>query len=361
MTGLEVTADRRVLLIDLDAFFTSVEELMNPSLRGVPLIVGGKPEHRGVVAAASYAIRNYGVHSAMPVRRALQLCPHAVLRPPNHQEYREHSCRIMELLRCFSPRIQQVSIDEAYLELDRNIPFSSAIEMGNEIKKQVYVEAGLTCSVGLATNKLVAKVACESAKPNGFQAVFPGEEETFLASFPVTRLPGVGPRTQDKLAGWGISTVKQLAEEPVERLLRSFGKRGVQLWERAHGVDLDPLTMEREPKSLSTEETFAEDTNDLVVVRGRLSQMCQGLAAILGKERVRARTVSVKLRFSDFTTLTRSFTRRRSTDDAEELYGEALRLLGRIWDSERLVRLIGVRGEKLVYLDQTKGAMQRLL
>ena len=253
--------------MDLDAFFASVEVIEHPELRGKPLLIGGSPSGRGVVAAASYEARQYGVHSAMPMSQALRRCPEAKVLPARHQVYRDYSSRVMALLNEVTDVVQQVSIDEAYLELT---PVAGSIReaeaLMRDLQGRVRDEIGLPCSVGLASNKMVAKVACETGKPNGFVIVLPGNEAGFLAGLPVRQLPGIGPRSAERLNAQGFETLGQVASAPLHRLTALMGPWGAVLQRHAQGQDESPLHTEREAKSISSEQTFPIDIDQVETV-----------------------------------------------------------------------------------------------
>lgn len=352
--------DRRILLLDLDAFYVSVEELRDPSLRGKPVVVGGSPDGRGVVAAASYAAREYGVHSALPMRTAVKLCPDLIILPFSRGVYSENSRLVMALLEEFSPIVEQVSIDEAYVELPAGIPFYRAGEIGREIQRRIEADLGLPSSVGVATSKIVAKIACESSKPQGFLAIPPGREGQFLAPLPVRRMPGIGPRATEVLNKQGLETLGQLADCPDEMMARLFGKRGPEMRKRAIGVDLNPVVTEREAKSRSVERTYSKDRSDIEALLKSIAEMSEDVSGQLQKEGVLARTIGIKLRYSDFTTLTRAHTRSEPTDIAADINEEAAALLTAAWEVGRPVRLLGVKAEKLIPAGQPQKAPRLL-
>ena len=336
-------APRYIALVDLDAFYASVEALEEPSLAGKPLLIGGSPTSRGVVAAASYEARKYGCRSAMPMSRAVRLCPEAVVLPPRFHLYREHSARVMDVLRRESGVIQQMSIDEAYVDLT---PVSSdmreAAARAHRMQGRVRVDLGLACSVGIASNKMVAKVACETGKPGGFVVVEPGTEAAFLADLDVRALPGVGPRSTERLNAHGFHTLGQVAAAPPEALVTVLGPWGAALKRRAQGEDPSPVETDRETKSVSAEETFPEDVSDREPLAGELRRMADRVAQSLEKHGLVGRTVTLKLRLADFTTLTRSASRDNATAHADAILADALRLLDANWEPGTNVRLIGV-------------------
>jgi DNA polymerase-4 len=340
---MEPEAPRFVALVDLDAFYASVEMLEDPSLQGKPLLIGGSPQSRGVVAAASYAARKFGCHSAMPMSRALRLCPEAVVLHPNFTLYREYSQQVMEILRRESELMQPMSIDEAYVDLTPvSESMAEAEGLAHRMQARIRVDVGLPASVGLAPSKLVAKVACETGKPQGFVVVRAGEEAEFLAPLPVKALPGIGPRLEQRLLASGFETLGQVAEAPMASVMAAVGPWGAVLQRRALGEDLSPVSTDRETKSVSAEETFAEDVTDEGSLRDEVTRLAGRVAESLVKHGLVARTVTLKLRDADFHTITRSSSREQSTADANAIANEALRLLSTNWADGEPVRLIGV-------------------
>ena len=320
-----------------------MEVLEEPSLAGKPLLIGGSPTSRGVVAAASYEARRFGCRSAMPMSRAVRLCPEAVVLRPRFHLYREYSGRVMEVLRRESGVIQQMSIDEAYVDLtpvSRDI--REAASRAHRMQARVRVDLGLPCSVGLAANKMVAKVACETGKPGGFVVVEAGTESAFLAGLDVRSLPGIGPRSTERLKAHGFHTLGQVAAAPPEALVTVLGPWGAALKRRAQGEDPSPVETDRETKSVSAEETFAEDVSARESLAGELRRMADRVARSLEEHGLVGRTVTVKLRLADFTTLTRSASRDNATAHAGAILADALRLLDANWEQGTNVRLIGV-------------------
>jgi DNA polymerase-4 len=339
---------RAIVHLDMDAFFAAVEVLENPDLAGKPVVVGGRPEERGVVAAASYPARAFGLRSAMPMARALRLCPQAVVLPPRHDVYRTYSRRVMAILRETSPLVEQMSVDEAYLDLTDQVgEWEEAVAVARRLQARVRDEIGLSCSLGVATNKLVAKVASDHDKPGGLTVVRPGEEATFLSPLPVRVLLGVGPVTAQKLAEIGVATVGGLARVGEEELGARFGKHGAEMALQARGIDERPVVAEHERKSVSQETTFARDLRDGDALRKWLWRLSQGVARHLKRARLAAGTVAIKLRYADFTTLTRQMKLSVPTDDEREIYRAALVLLKRAWERDRAVRLLGVAARNL--------------
>jgi len=334
---------RRIALVDLDAFYASVEALEEPSLAGKPLLIGGSPQSRGVVAAASYEARKFGCRSAMPMSQAARLCPQAVILPPRFHLYRERSARVMDVLRSESGPVQQMSIDEAYVDLTPvSVDMREAEALARRMQARVRLDLGLPCSVGLAVNKMVAKVACETGKPGGFVAVPPGTEAAFLADLDAQSLPGVGPRSAERLRASGFHTLGQIAAAPVEALVAALGHWGAALQRRAQGEDSSPVREEREPKSVSAEETFPEDVVERAPLADELARMSESVARSLERRGLVGRTVTLKLRRADFTTLTRSVSRANATAHRDAVLSDALRLLDANWREGESVRLIGV-------------------
>lgn len=339
---------RSIVHMDLDAFYAAVEVLENRDLEGRPLLIGGSPEGRGVVMTASYEARGFGVHSAMPMARALALCPHAVVLPGRHSEYRKRSRRVMAVLDEFSPLVERMSIDEAYADLtDQVESWDGAVETARQIQRRVKEQEGLSASLGVATNKLVAKVASDRDKPGGLTVVPPGEEARFLAPLPVRVLWGVGPVTGARLAEMGVITVGDLAKLPENELQARFGRHGAGMFRQARGIDRRPVVVEREAKSVSQETTFSRDLRDVDELEQRLRRLSAGVARRLERSELAAETVAVKLRYGDFSTLTRQMTLAVPTSDENVIYETALVLFRRAWQHGRPVRLLGVAGRHL--------------
>lgn len=338
---------RQILHLDLDAFYATVEMLLNPALGGKPLIVAmGDISSRGVVATASYEARKFGVHSAMGLKEAKRLCPQAIIVPVRHKIYSEHSHRVMDLLREVSLLVEQVSIDEAYIEIPEQ---RDGIAAAHEIQRRIHEELHLSCTIAVATNKLVSKIACNTVKPHGFVVVPQGEEEKFLAPLPVGKIPGAGQVTRAKLAAkWKVETIGDLAKLPEDALRADFGKNGVYLWNGAHGWDDSPIVTDSKPRSISQENTFERDLHGLDVLEKYLDEMSVGVATELGREGYRARTVVLKLRYADFTTITRQTTLRAPTADEATIVKCVRELLQTHWERGRAVRLIGVGVHNLI-------------
>jgi DNA polymerase IV len=340
--------ERIVVHLDLDAFFAAVEVLEDPALAGKPLIVGGRPEERGVVASASYEARARGVRSAMPTYRALALCPEAVVRPARHGVYGGYSRRVMAILEEAAPLVEQMSIDEACFELTGHVDdWQAGVEIARLVQRRVRDEVGLSASLGVATNKLVAKVASDRDKPGGLTVVRPGEEAAFLAPLPVRVLWGVGPVTAQRLAELGVETVADLRRLDPAELAARFGSHGLHLGQQAQGLDDRPLSTDHEIKSVSQETTFARDVVQPEALHAHLHELSQGVARRLRRRELAAGTVAIKLRYADFSTVTRQMALAVPTDDGEVIYRAALVLLQRTWRRGRPVRLLGVAGQRL--------------
>jgi DNA polymerase-4 len=331
---------RTILHVDLDAFFCSVEELLDPDLVGKPFVVGGSATRRGVVSSASYAARDYGVRSAMPTARALHLCPDLIVLPARHRTYDEHSKRVMEFLRDSAPAVEQISIDEAFLDVSDDP--RPGPEVALNLKDEIRQRFKLPTSWGIASNKLVAKIATEVGKPDGLVFVPHGEEATFLAPLPVEMLWGVGPKTQTRLAEQGVRTIGDLAAMSKDHLQRTFGNHGLDLATKAKGQDKRPVIEERETYSMSSERTFERDISEVEELRRVLLKLSENVGHRLRKEELVGKTVKIKLRWSDFTTITRQTKLEQPTDQDGEIYQAAQNLFKQVWKKKRPVRLLGV-------------------
>ncbi len=331
-----------ILHCDMDAFYASVEERDRPELVGKPVIVGGSPEKRGVVSAANYIARKYGVHSAMPSVVAHRLCPQGVYLPPRIGYYAEISRQIRDIFERFTPLVEPLSLDEAFLDVTGSEQlFGSASEIGQQIKKAVKDETGLVVSVGVAPNKFLAKIASDFKKPDGFFVVENVQE--FLDLLPVERLWGVGKQSSKVFQRLGINTIGQLRQWPIETLKSRFGSQGEHLWQLAHGIDDSPVMPEREAKSISHETTFEQDIDDLDVVRAWLIDLTEQVAWRLRRHELKGRTVHLKVRFADFSLITRSQTLPFPTDITNELWQTADEmLLNRLPPNRQPIRLIGM-------------------
>ena len=339
---------RTILHLDLDAFFCAVEELHNPSLSGKPFAVGGRPEERGVVASCSYAARRFGVHSAMPMSRALRLCPELIIISHHHGDYGNMSEKVMERLYDLSPLVEQISIDEAFVDISDLR--EDAMTVARRVQSRINDELGLPCSIGIAKNKLLAKIATEVGKksarkgepPNAVTIVPPGSEASFLNPLPVDMLWGVGPKTAAKLVQYGIKTIGELARRPPADLMRWFGENGLDLSRHARGLDDSLVVTEHEVKSISQETTFIQDVSDDKALAATLRELSSQVGRRLRQAGIAGTTVRIKLRWPDFTTLTRQVTLAQPTDQDEEVYATALSLLNKVRARGKAVRLIGV-------------------
>jgi DNA polymerase-4 len=331
--------------VDLDAFFAAVEQLEHPDLRTKPLIVGGDPHGRGVVATANYVARGFGIHSAMSAAEALRRCPHAVFVRPRHALYREYSRHVWETVRGIVPTLEQTGIDEGYLDVGEvAADFLQARVVAEAVQTAVRAATSLTCSLGVASCKVAAKVASDHRKPGGLVVVVPGHEAAFLAPFEVRRLPGVGPRAEERLRRAGVATIGALASIADPELARLLpGSVGAMLRDRARGIDPRPLELDVERISISVENTFERDLVDRERLHDELRAMAADVAAALRQQGQTARTVSAKLRYADFSIRTRSTSLAVGIDDAEQIGALACGLLDRgLRDRPGALRLVGV-------------------
>ena len=333
--------------MDMDAFYASVEELDNPLLKGKCVIVGGQSE-RGVVSAANYEARKFGVHSAMPVFQAREKCPEAIFLPPRMGRYKELSAKFMSILREFSPLVEPVSIDEAYVDIAGcERLFGGINEIAPSIKKRIREGLNLTCSLGAAPNKFLAKIASDMDKPDGLTIIMPENVQQFIESLPIHKVPGVGKNTHDKLKLLGIRTLGDVKNYPAEIIIRKFGKFGRRLMELADGIDRSVVTPVSKTKSVSAEETLLRDTDDKQALKRYILKQAERVARELRKLDVRARTISVKIKHSDFKQVTRSVTIEDPTQSSEVIIREAFQLLER-YRMPKEARLIGVGVSNLV-------------
>jgi DNA polymerase IV len=334
--------------LDMDAFFVSVEELFDPSLKGKPVVVGGRPNERGVVSAASYAARKFGVHSAMPLRTAYKMCPQAIFVDGHPERYRECSEKVYDTLRAFSPLVEMASIDEAYLDMtgtDRL--YGPPLRAAHLLHQRIKDATRLNCSIGIATSRLVAKISSDQAKPNGVLWVIPGTEAAYLAPLDVRKVPGVGKVTEKNLHAVGIRKVGDLARLDDAFLEQRFGKWGLALAGKSRGLDAGgwfdtEIGVEEGPKSISHEHTFNEDTADVPHIDSTLSRLCEMVGRRLREHGLQARTVQLKLRYSDFSTITRAHSLQRGTHLDTEIFDEIRALFRANWCAGRPVRLLGV-------------------
>jgi DNA polymerase-4 len=344
----EGTMLRKIVHLDLDAFFCAVEINEDPALQGKAFAVGGRPEERGVVASCSYPARMFGVRSALPMGQAVRLCPELIIIPNRHGLYEEISAKVMAALRDLTPAVEQISIDEAFLDASLLQGDSEAI--AQRLQATVNTELKLPASLGVATNKLVAKIANNVGKsaarsgqpPNAITVVPPGEEAAFLAPLPIRELWGVGPRTAERLEALGLHTIGDIARWPQDDLVRRFGKQGQALALHARGLDERPVVVEHETKSISQEVTFTRDVGDSVKLHRTLRSLADGVGRRLRQANLSGKTVHIKLRWTDFTTLTRQSTLAQPTDQDNAIYEAAAALFDQNWPLGKPVRLLGV-------------------
>jgi DNA polymerase-4 len=340
--------ERSIIHLDLDAFFVAVERLDNAGLIGLPVIVGGRPEVRGVVASASYEARAFGIHSAMPSAQALRLCPQAILISGHRARYGEMSRRVMTILADYTPLLEPISIDEAFLDVTGTEEhYGPPGDLASAIQARIDRELSLSSSLGVATSKLVAKIASDLRKPHGITVVPAGSEADFLAPLPIRKLWGVGEVTGREMERLGVRAIGDLARQTLETLRARFGAQGEALWRAASGIDDSPVTPEHEAKSLSREETFAQDVGDAFILRRELLRLSDAVAARLRRNNFQARTVALKLRYGDFSTISRQATLADATDAGPVLYAQMLALFDSAWERGRPVRLLGVAAANL--------------
>jgi len=330
----------------MDAFYASIEQRENLRYRGRPVVVGADPKQgqgRGVVAACSYEARRFGIRSALPISQAYRLCPHGVYVRPNMDRYSQVSRQIREIFYTVTTQVEPLSIDEAFLDVSGQVSDSKgALELAGQLKTRITQEQHLTASIGIASSKFVAKIASDLEKPDGLVLVEPENVQAFLDPLPISRIWGVGPKTEERLKGLGVTTIEQLRSVESDLLQRRFGKMGEHLWRLANGIDNCSVVTERKATSLSQERTFSEDTNDGDQLNQVIQKLSSRIADRLAKHGQGGRTVTLKLRYSDFTTLTRQVSFRHLIYGSHEIREVAAMLLDRHWDTSRRVRLIGV-------------------
>ena len=360
-----------ILHVDMDAFYASVEQRDRPELAGRPVIVGGTPEGRGVVAAANYEARRFGVHSALPTATAKRLCPHAVCLPPRIDHYAKVSAEIQAIFRRYTPLIEPLSLDEAFLDVTGSEPlFGSSVEIGWRIKREIHKQMNLVASVGVAPNKFLAKIASDLEKPDGLVVVDAKRIQEFLDPLPVSRVWGVGRVTGSVLDRLGVRSIGDLRQLSVETLRDGLGRHGQHLWQLARGIDSRPVVPDSQAKSISHETTFAVDVDDDEVLRAWVIELTEQVARRLRRQNLRGRTVHLKVRFDDFRTMTRAMTLARPTDVTHELCDAAGGMLAhRLPPNRRPVRLVGVGvsgidngddHQRMLFEDDTHGVQQRL-
>lgn len=371
MSTINSLSPAEVLHVDMDAFFVSVEEVLDPSLKGKPVVVGGRatpggngaitpqakntltnpkkilasaPPPRGVVSAASYAARKFGIHSAMPIARAKRLCPHAIFLHGSHRLYSEYSAKVFEILRSYSPLVEPMSLDEAFVDLTGCGKLHGPIlKTAETIRNEIREKLGLNASIGIATNKLMAKIASAYCKPNGMLWIAPGQEQKFLAPLPIKRIPGIGPKNCSRLNRMGVKSVADLSRLPLELLEETYGKWGASLYRKARGISSSAVNAETEdPRSISRETTFATDSINPLFLESTLSYLTEKTAAQLRSNGLFAMTVTLKLRYSDFKTVTRSQTLDWPTAADHMLLKTAIKLFRKLFNRRVQVRLIGI-------------------
>ena len=355
-----------IMHIDLDAFFVSVEQTENPELKGKPVVVGGKPDRRGVVASASYEARAFGLHAGMPLTTAYRLCPQATFIEGSFPKYRSASQRFIAILTNFSPYLEPVSLDEAYLDVTGfESIYGSIYQMAVAIKQRIKDELGLYASVGIASCKVVAKIASELSKPDGLLEVATGEERSFLSPLPITKLPGIGKKTERILSGLGINIIGELSIMPLGALKSHFGVSGEILHRYANGIDDRKVEPPAEAKSISQETTFGKDTRDHSLLKATLRYLGERIGSQLRQQGKQARCVTLKLRYADFTTITRCHTLRQGSDSDQTIFDIGVELLKKALPQEKQpIRLIGIGVSNLTepgrQLDMLDSSAQRL-
>jgi len=357
---------RRIMHIDLDAFFVSVEQALNSELRGKPVVVGGRPDRRGVVASASYEARAFGLHAGMPLITACRLCPQATFIEGSFPKYRHASQKFMAILADFSPYLEPVSLDEAYLDATGfESIYGSIHQMAVAIKQRIKDELELCASIGIANSKVVAKVASELSKPDGLLEVADGEERSFLAPLPIARLPGIGKKTERILNGLGINTIGEISSMPLDALKSHFGASGELLHRYANGIDDREVKLPGAAKSISRETTFSKDTKDRSQLEATLRYLSERVGSELRQRGKQAKCITLKLRYADFTTITRHHTLRQGSNTDRTIFDTGLQLLRKALSPEKQpVRLIGIGVSNLIepgrQLDMLDSSAQRL-
>jgi len=346
---------RVIMHIDMDAFYSSVEQRENPSLEGKPVIVGADPKGgkgRGVVAGCSYEARKFGVHSAQPISLAYRLCPNGVYLRPNFTLYEQASEQVMSLLRQFSERLEQISIDEAFMDVTGKVPgFDEAAALATKIKQEIKEKTQLTCSVGVAPNKSVAKIASDFKKPDGLTIVPPERLREFLAPLPVGKISGIGKKSSEVLKKMGINSIGELAATHPSKLIDVFSKYGTRLWQVANGIDEDEVVTSYPIKSISSETTFEEDVSDKEKIMKAFASLIDDVHSRVLSQKMLFRTVGIKVRLEDFTTFTRARTHSRYTNDKTVMDEYVKRLFAEFETSQKKIRLVGVRVANMRQMD----------
>ncbi len=334
---------RAIIHLDLDAFFCSVEVLKNPKLIGKPIVVGGQPEQRGVVAAASYPARKFGIHSAMPMSRANRLCKELIILPPNFKSYKTYSIIIMKVLEQETDLIEQLSVDEAFLDVTSRInEWDEAVEIAKTLQNKISVNIGLSSSIGVSTNKMIAKIASDIDKPNGLTIVPPGEEKSFLGQLSPQKISGIGPKMAEKLGQMNVNTIRDLSKIPTNILIAKFGKMGTAMAQWAQGIDERPVQVSRDIKSISNERTFPKDISSKEELLLIMTQLCEKVASRLADKKLKGKRVFIKLRYYDFDTHTTQKSMSEPTDSSKIITEIAKELLMYAWTDKKPIRLLGV-------------------
>ena len=341
-----LSGERHIAHLDLDSFYVSVEQLRNPKLKGKPILIGGSGD-RGVVASCSYEARKFGIHSAMPMKIARRLCSHAIVVKGDMEQYSKYSSLVTDIIHDTVPKFEKSSIDEFYLDMTGMDRYFGCSLFTAELKKKVLKESGLPSSYGLASNKLISKVATNEVKPNGQIEIPFGDEKSFLAPLSVIKIPGIGKQTAYQLLKMGVETVRVLSTIPVEMLQNLLGRNGTELWRKANGIDESPVIPFHEQKSVSTENTFEQDTIDMHFLHSKLVRMTEKIAFDLRKQHKLTGCVTVKLRYSNFETYTRQLTIPYTNAD-HVLLKTATELFTRLYERRLLIRMIGIRFTNLI-------------
>lgn len=334
---------RKIIHIDMDAFYAAVEVRDNPDLKGKPVVVGGKPDSRGVVSTCSYEARKYGIHSAMPCIQAYRLCPRAIFLPPNFPKYKAVSKQIREIFFQYTDLIEPMSLDEAFLDVTKNkknIPY--ATEIAKEIKEKIFQKTMLTASAGVSFNKFLAKVASDYKKPDGLTVITPRNADQFINRLPIRKFFGVGKITEKKMVKHGIITGWDLKQKSLQYLVTNFGKMGNYFYQIAHNLDNSPVNPHRIRKSIGTERTFAKDINDLKTIQKYIQKFADEISTWLKKNKKKAKTITLKVKYYDFIQVTRSITLSFYCDEASTILHNALALLNKTDAGQKKIRLLGI-------------------
>ena len=331
--------------IDMDSFFCSVETRYNPNLKGKPVIVGANPlngKGRGVVSAASYEARKYKIHSGMPISKAYKLCPKGIFLPVNFKIYTKASENIMNILQKYATNIQQISIDEAFLDISKTETYKNARMLAIIIKSEILRKEKITCSIGIAQNKLLAKIASDIKKPNGLTIVKPKDTTTFLAKLPVKKIPGIGKKTEISLANINIKTINELKKCDIQKLQNLFGKLGKYMHDAAHGIDNSPVKKRNSKKSIGREHTFKEDTSNPKIIKNEIEKLASNVHKDISNQNFIFKTISIKIRYMDFETHTKEKTLKYHTNDINTIIKNTKELL-ETFKNKKKIRLLGIR------------------